>query len=53
MSSVGLTIQEICNTTEQNLTTFDLMLKSLCELGLELTKVQIESDHPPYKALEN
>ena len=44
-TSIGLTIQEICEKTERSRPTADRMLNSLTELGLEVTNVQRDSDH--------
>jgi len=44
-TSIGLTIQEICEKTERSRKTADRMLNSLVELGLTPTATQLESDH--------
>ena len=44
-TSLGLTIQEICEKTERSRKTADRMLNSLVELGLAPTSNQLESDH--------
>ena len=44
-TSIGLTIQEICEKTERSRKTADRMLNSLIELGLTPTATQLESDH--------
>lgn len=44
-SSIGLTIDEICEKTERSRKTVHRMLNGLFELGLEPTTVQLEADH--------
>ena len=44
-SSIGLTIDEICEKTERSRKTVQRMLNGLYELGLEPTSVQLETDH--------
>ena len=44
-SSVGLTIDEICEKTERSRKTVHRMLNGLEALGLEATSVQLEADH--------
>ncbi len=44
-TSIGLTIQEICEKTERSRATVERMLKSLLDLGLQPVSSQLESDH--------
>ena len=44
-TSIGLTIQEICEKTERSRATVERMLNGLFELGLEPTSTNLESDH--------
>ena len=44
-TSVGLTIDEICEKTERSRKTVHRMLNGLEALGLEATSVQLEADH--------
>ena len=44
-TSIGLTIDEICEKTERSRKTVHRMLNGLSDLGLEPTTVQLEADH--------